>query len=573
MATIVDELISILGYKIEGKEKLKKYKGGLDETEQAARRSAEKTAAAGRRIAVGLGLAATAGIALTKSAVLNYAGFERTLTRIGITAGASVEMTKAAGDEVQRLAKAYAMTTDEAIIGLDTLTASGLDLKEAMAFLPSVLATAQAAGASTADIANTAIKASSTLKIATVDMQKAFDIMVAGGKAGQFELKDMAQYIPTLANGFATLGYSGTDGLKQLIAVMQTLRERTGDAGTAATQASNIFGKMMSNQTIKAFSDFGINLEEGMKRGKAAGEDTLSTFVRLSKEALKGDMSKLPQLFTDQEFRLGMTTLITSADAIERFMKALNSGDVSGSTLRDLQRVLDDTEAKIQNLSSTWDNFMKSFGSRVAPVVSGVLQYATTEIDKGAAIDRGLDKAGIKGDFARSSWKLRNSLNDEERMRMARRGGYAESIAEAEASKVVPVEQYVSLGRGIRRPHTPTPDHAYPAAQRGAGQGGIGSDRAANREVTPPPMDKSWLDQILSAINADGEGPAQAMVTDNRTDARQFPVTVQAPISIGTINEAGAGAAVGRAIAGAVQTGAAAGAASVPARMQEGPAQ
>jgi hypothetical protein len=44
-------------------------------------------------------------------------------------------------------------------------------------------------------------------------LQTAFDLMVAGGKAGQFELKDMAQHIPTLANSFASMGYTGEAGL------------------------------------------------------------------------------------------------------------------------------------------------------------------------------------------------------------------------------------------------------------------------------------------------------------------------------------------------------------------------
>jgi len=586
--SVVDELISVLGYKIEGKEKLKEYKAGLDGAEKDATGSASRMAVVGRRIGVGMGLAVTAGAALVKSAVVNYAGFERTLERIGITAGASTAATKAAGDQVQRMAKLYALSTDDAIQGLDTLTASGLSLEQSMAFLPSVLATAQASGAAVNDVANTAIKASGALKIQAKDMQAAFDIMVAGGKAGQFELKDMAAFIPQLANSFSTLGYEGNEGLKSLIAIMQTLRERTGDASTAATQAQNIFGKMLSNQSIKAFKDFGIDLEAGMKKGKAAGEETIETFVRLSKEALKGDLSKLPQLFADEQFRLGMTTLITSADAMERFMKALNSGDVSGGTMRDLARILDNTEAKIQNLSTSWDSFMKSLGGKVAPTVGGALEAATDAMDFGSAIDRGLVKAGVKDEASQRWWKLKNSFDEEERTKMARRGGYASTPQEAEASQTLPTEQYASLGRRINRPVSQTPAYAYGApegsasqtnrapgahgAQRGAlpSSGGIGSDHAASKvAIAQPAMDKSWLSQILSAIDASGQGPAEAMVTDNRTDNRQYPVTVSAPISIGTINEAGAGRAVGEGIAAAVDKGANA----APSRMQEGPVQ
>ncbi len=119
-----------------------------------------------------------------------------------------------------------------------------MSLEEAMAFLPAVLTATQASGAAAEDIANTAMKAASALKLEANQMGNAFDIMVTGGKAGQFELRDMAQYIPTLANSFASLGYSGEEGLKRLVAILQTIREDTGSAESAATQAGEIFGKI-----------------------------------------------------------------------------------------------------------------------------------------------------------------------------------------------------------------------------------------------------------------------------------------------------------------------------------------
>lgn len=187
---------------------------------------------------------------------------------------------------------------------MDTLTASGMDLDQAMAFLPSVLATAQASGAAVSDIANTAQKASSALKIEAGDLQKAFDIMVSGGKAGQFELKDMAASIPTLANSFANLGYSGQEGLQKLIAILQTLREDTGSAGQAATQAQNIFAKMFSQETEKNFSDFGVNIRDEVDKAVKAGEGAIEAYVRISRRVMADNpTAKLVDLFADQEFQ------------------------------------------------------------------------------------------------------------------------------------------------------------------------------------------------------------------------------------------------------------------------------
>lgn len=298
--TIAGELVNILGFKLEGEQNLKKFNQGMDDAEVSAKKTSDRV----RALGIAAGAVATGAIAVGTTAVKNFAAFEREMGRIGTTAGATVAETVKASDDVQALSKRFALPLEEAVSGLDTLTASGMDLDQAMAFLPSVLATAQASGAAVSDIANTAQKASSALKIEAGDLQKAFDIMVSGGKAGQFELKDMAASIPTLANSFANLGYSGQEGLQKLIAILQTLREDTGSAGQAATQAQNIFAKMFSQETEKNFSDFGVNIRDEVDKAVKAGEGAIEAYVRISRRVMADNpTAKLVDLFADQEFQ------------------------------------------------------------------------------------------------------------------------------------------------------------------------------------------------------------------------------------------------------------------------------
>lgn len=360
-------------------------------------------------------------------AVREFADVDRQMTRIGITADATSEQTQAAFRRLQNETKNIAMPIEQGIAALDTLVASGLSLDEAMAFLPAVLATAQATGAATEDIANTGMKAASALKIEAKDLQNAFDIMVAGGKAGQFELKDMAQYIPTLANSFATLGYEGEDGLKRLIAVLQTIREDTGDASSAATQAQNIFGKIYSEETAGKFKKFGIDLRREMESATKSGEDAISAFVRLSKEAIKGDLSKLPLLFSDQEFRLGMQSLITSPESLKKFFDVMNSSSVDGTVFRDIGKIINDTQSSIDRMSSSWDRLMTSFGKAVAPPATEVMDAVSGDIDYGDAVREALKKRGMSY-WQRETWMLKNmpfgpNSHDVETDQMAFEGG------------------------------------------------------------------------------------------------------------------------------------------------------
>lgn len=358
-----------------------------------------------------------------RAAFTDFAELERRMTRIGITADAAQSETQKAFRDAQQFASDFAMPLDEVITGLDTLVSAGMSLKEAMAFLPSILRTAQASGSATEDIANTAQKSASALGIAAQDMQAAFDIMVEGGKAGQFELKDMATYVPELANSFASLGYQGEEGLKALVAILQTIREDTGSASAAATQAQNIFGKMYTEETAKKFAKMGVDLRKELAAARKDGEGAVEAFVRLSNQATMGDLTKLPLLFTDQEFRLGMQSLMTSADSWSAFVEAVNSDRVDGSVLRDFNRVLDDSQAKIDRMSNAWGRLKTAAGAAIAPSVGGAMGGMAEAITKGDAINSQLEKEGYS--FAgRRGWWFLNGFDLVDQNRKAWKGGY-----------------------------------------------------------------------------------------------------------------------------------------------------
>lgn len=450
--TIAGELINILGFKIEGEDKLRRYNKQLDSTEDDAERSASNI----RQIGVAASAATAGAIALGAAGYKNFAEFERTMNRIGITANATADATIAAGGRVQQLAQDFSLPLDQAVNGLDVLVSSGLDLEQAMAFLPSVLATAQASGAATADIANTAIKAASALKIEAGDMQRAFDIMVEGGKAGQFELKDMSQYIPELANTFANLGYSGEEGLKRLVAVLQTVREDTGSAGTAATQVGEIFGKMMAPEVVKNFKDLGVNIKQEMETAKAAGEDLLTAYVRISQETMKNNpKATLVDLFSDKEMRLGMQSLMSSTDAFDKFMTTLNSGTVDGAVFRDLTRILGDSKSQVDSFSNSWDTLMKQIGASVAPAANNVLQNIAGSMAEANAVGAQLEKEGLSF-VERRLWELTH--NNEEYQRKAREGGFIAPTDEARRAARETPDAYKLLGRSPNRPVSLTPE-------------------------------------------------------------------------------------------------------------------
>jgi TP901 family phage tail tape measure protein len=395
----------------------------LDELDRKARamnraeaylaQSAAATREANRQILLGTaaaaGAAVVAGAAAGKAAVVDYAALERQITRIGITAGATDEQIRGVSTAIMRVAQDTATPLQDVYDGFDGLIAAGRGWDESLAFLPAVVKTAQAAGAATRDIAQSADALAGSMGITGAQMEEAFDKLVQGGKLGKFELRDMASYLPSLLPQMRQLGYSGLDGLEQTIAMLQTVRLQTGTAGEAATNLTNVLGKIYSPETIKKFKkEFGIDIVRQLEKATASGEDLLEAFIRITREATGGDMEKLSSLFADQQLRAGILALMQGGEAWARFKDGVENA--AGAVEGDLRRVLGNTQADLDKLSNSWDGFVASVGKfAVSLGVGSALDRATENLTAAAQF---LNEASDKGvvEAAGNAWE-RDRLN------------------------------------------------------------------------------------------------------------------------------------------------------------------
>jgi TP901 family phage tail tape measure protein len=325
--------------------------------------------------------AGAAGVAYgAASAVREYADLERTYTRLGLTANASREEMVKVRQEAQALANKVAMPLDSITRGYESLAAQGRKLKDIQEFMPSVAATAQASGAEVVDIANTAGAVGDAFKITAKEMQNAFDIMVKGGQEGKFELKDMAQYLPSLAPSGAAVGLKGQEGLSQTVAMLQVIRNQTGSAEEAANALKNVYQKMESEETANKFKKFGIDLRKEMAGARKEGKNLLSFFVELSDKAMKGDLSKIPQLFSDMQVSTGMRALLSQKGAVERLMDILK--DSGGTVESNLKRVLEDSKTGVDRLSGSWSKFTNQLGESLSIPAVPLLEGLTNTLQK-----------------------------------------------------------------------------------------------------------------------------------------------------------------------------------------------
>lgn len=318
---------------------------------------------------------------IAATSINSFAELDRRMRRVGLTADATSTQVSAATASVKELAMSSAVPLGDVVAGLEALVAQGRELPESMAFLPSVVRTAQAAGAEVEEIAKSADAVATHMKIAAEDMQGAFDILVAGGKAGQFELKDMARYLPSLAPAAKAVGLEGKKGLEDLVAMLQIIRKGSGTSEEAAASMNNILQKMSSQETIKRFSKMGVNLEAAFKKGRREGKNLLEVFEESAWKAIKGDLSQLPKLISDMEFARGVRALLSMRGEWQKMADTIRR-TAPGSTLKDFNEVAHDSRARIERLTQGWENFKHSLGATIAPTVIPALEAVQKKLDE-----------------------------------------------------------------------------------------------------------------------------------------------------------------------------------------------
>lgn len=454
-----------------------------------------------------------------------FAAVERRMERIGITADATAGQTTAALDRIRQTAQAIGAPVDNVMEGMESLVASGKSMGEALAFLPAVAKTAQAADAQFGDIATTADAVGNSFGIAADRMEHAFDILAKGGKLGKFELKDMAAELPGLAPAFAALGYKGESGLKKLTAALQTVRLETGQSGEAATAFMDVLTKMESTATPSNFKKFGVDIRKELGKARKEGKDLLDTFIELSVKAVKGDLSKLPQLFTDRQMLIGMRALIRHTGELKGYFNEL--GSAAGTVDGDLNRLLRNAETGFVRIGNSLENLKQSIGEGlVSAGAADAMNAAAERLDKEVAVTKAHRKAG-RGFGAATWWNTTHSQAEidglawwggyrsvADQRAVAGYGTYGASHAAAPESAPLPAGMVpVPTSRPDYRRERRTKDDTFIAPRIVQGSGRTAREEAAAARAKA--MDAGgWAneaDKVTQALAQGGDQAAQKL--------------------------------------------------------------
>lgn len=210
----------------------------------------------------GTGAALGAPVALAARTAIDFK--DRT-NDIAITGGFDAAEELRLGEVLRSSALKWNQTQLEVAAGAQVLIAGGVsNVKELEAYAPLMAKFATATRASMDDLGSVAIALNDNLGIGAAGFERSMNMLASAGKNGQFELADMAKWLPQLTPQFAALGITGERAVAEIGASLQIARRGAGTNDEAANNFKNFLSKLTAKDTLKSFEGAGINLQDAM---------------------------------------------------------------------------------------------------------------------------------------------------------------------------------------------------------------------------------------------------------------------------------------------------------------------
>ncbi len=317
------------------------------------------------------------------ASIRTAASFEAVLSDIGKTANVGAVELKGLSSEVLRLSSRNLtnLAPEKLAQGIQDLVAQGLELKDAVASMEALGKVATATNSDLLDVTKTGFQLQNALKIRPTELKATFDALAFAGKQGAFELKDMAQFMPTIAAAAGTLGIQGRQGAVSLAAMMQMVRKDAPDAGAAATRMTDAMLKMTAPDAVKNFSKFGVNIEQVLKSAKAKGINPMEAALAELQRVTGGDVFKLSEIFGDKEAKLGLMSLMKYRQEYAKLKADAGGTAAAGTVEKDFQRSLGTFQGTLASFQNSAQRLGITVGNALLPPLTRIAEFITPVVE------------------------------------------------------------------------------------------------------------------------------------------------------------------------------------------------
>ena len=299
------------------------------------------------------GILGSVGLAVSGKSI---ADLETRMTRLRLQAGVSkAEMAKL-NKELFKISQQrdINIAPDELISAIEKIVGKTGDLQFAVDNMQNLAYAISATGAAGEDVG--AMGADLMEKFGIKDQQeiiKTLGLLVNQGKAGAFELRDLATQGERVTAAYASTGRQGREAVAEMGAMLQMTRKATGGPEQTATALEALIRNFNDPMKRKILLDSGIRLmdPEDPKR--------MRSVIEISKDIIrvtKGDRSKIG-LAVDQEGIRALTAMMIEYNQTGGF----KSIDEFLTTSSDPQTLLDDSKEVAQTFNSAMTSLRTAF--------------------------------------------------------------------------------------------------------------------------------------------------------------------------------------------------------------------
>ena len=326
------------------------------------------------RLAVGLAFG---------QAIKSATEFESIISDIGKTSNASQKDLDAVAVALKDLSAPAKTNLAPTVLarGIQDLVAQGLNLSDAVASIEALGKVATATNSELTDVTKTGFQLQSALKIRPDELKATFDALAFAGKAGAFELKDMAQFMPTIASAATSLGITGKQGAISLAAMMQMVRKDAPGAAEASTRLTDALLKMTAPDAARNFKKFGVDIEQVLKNAVKNGVNPMDAAVKELARVTGGDPFKLSQIFGDKEAKLALMSLMKYREEYEKLKASAGGAAAAGTVQGDFEKSLKTFQGQLNSLKAASEVAAISLGTALLPILAKLITAALPLIE------------------------------------------------------------------------------------------------------------------------------------------------------------------------------------------------
>lgn len=351
-------------------DRLRAAQSRLAQIERQRQSNLERRDQLGGEIGQATATAAAVNLPIIGS-VRQAAEFGYSLQLIGNTANMTNGEVSRLGESIMAISGTTGQSAVDVQRAMGFLVAAGLDAGKASQQLGVIGKAATATGSDIEDVAKAAFVLGDAIKIEPGQMQAALEQLVAAGKEGNFEFRDMAAELPVLGAGFQAMKMSGTQAVATLGAALQIARKGAATSSEAANNMANFLNKVLSPETRRKAEALGSDLYGIVSGAQARGENPFEAAIaEIDRITKGGDQKLLGELFQDTQVQNFLRPMLQNLDEYRRIRdQTLQS---SGVIDRDFDRMKGTLKLQLSAIGDAIQRVAIRIGDSLAPALERI---------------------------------------------------------------------------------------------------------------------------------------------------------------------------------------------------------